>query len=166
MQNFFNISSHKGQKYSHASTIFIFFSIIIKISMGSTFRFINMNNNLKLRLTSACDSIHQSYDWWQRSDTIWKRDDRPNTRWIIHNTLKLGQNGHHFLDATFKYIFFAENCCILEQISLKFVPRGSINNLAALVQMMAWCLTGTKPLSEPTMAWFTDTYMHHSAAMS
>ena len=36
------------------------------------------------------------------------------------------------------------------QISLKFVPMGSIDNTSALVQIMAWHQTGAKPLSEPT----------------
>ena len=35
------------------------------------------------------------------------------------------------------------------QISLKFVPKGPIDNKPALVQVMAWCWSGDKPLSEP-----------------
>ena len=33
--------------------------------------------------------------------------------------------------------------------SLKFVPKGLINNIPALVQIMAWRRPGNKPLSEP-----------------
>ena len=33
----------------------------------------------------------------------------------------------------------------------KFDPKGPINNIPALVQMMAWCRSGDKPLSEPTL---------------
>ena len=36
-------------------------------------------------------------------------------------------------------------------ISLKFVRRGPINNIPALVQIMAWRRSGDKPLSEPMM---------------
>ena len=36
-------------------------------------------------------------------------------------------------------------------ISLKFVPKGPINNIPALVQIMAWRRPGDKPLSEPVM---------------
>ena len=36
-------------------------------------------------------------------------------------------------------------------ISLKFVPGGQINNITALVQIMAWRRVGDKPLSEPMM---------------
>ena len=35
--------------------------------------------------------------------------------------------------------------------SQKFVPYGVIDNKVSLVQVMAWHLTGNKPLSEPTM---------------
>ena len=39
------------------------------------------------------------------------------------------------------------------KISLKFVSKGPINNIAALVQMqgMAWRRPGDKPLSEPML---------------
>ena len=48
-----------------------------------------------------------------------------------------GQNGRHFTDDNFKYIFMNEKFCILIRISLKFVPKGSIDNKAALVQVIA-----------------------------
>ena len=35
--------------------------------------------------------------------------------------------------------------------SLKFVPKGPINNIPVLVQIMAWCPTGEESLSEPMM---------------
>ena len=44
-----------------------------------------------------------------------------------------------------------ENVRISTNISLEFVPRGLINNIPALVQIMAWRLPGDKPLSEPIM---------------
>ena len=65
------------------------------------------------------------------------------------NTLRPRQNGRHFPDDTFKYIFLNENVIISVKISLKFVPKGPINNIPALVQMMAWRRPGDKPLSEP-----------------
>ena len=56
--------------------------------------------------------------------------------------------------------FFQQNTEIIFQrlaalipikISLKFVPKGSINNIPALVQIMAWRRPGDKPLSESMM---------------
>ena len=67
------------------------------------------------------------------------------------NTLRLRQNGRHFPDAIFKCIFLNENIWILIEISLKFVPKGQINNIPALVQIMAWRRPGDKPLPEPMM---------------
>ena len=66
-------------------------------------------------------------------------------------TLRPRQNGRHFPDDTFKYIFMNKNVRISINISLKFVPKGLINNIPALVQKMAWRRPGDKPLSEPMM---------------
>ena len=58
-------------------------------------------------------------------------------------------NGHHFPDDIFKCIFLNENVLISIDISLKFVAEVSINNIPALVQIMAWRRPREKPLSEP-----------------
>ena len=67
------------------------------------------------------------------------------------NTLRPRQNGCHFPDNIFKGIFLNENEWISLKISLKFVPKVRINNIPALVQIMAWRRRGDKPLSEPMM---------------
>ena len=67
------------------------------------------------------------------------------------NTLRPRQNGRHFPDDIFKCIFLNENVWIPIKISLKFVPKDPINNIPALVQIMAWRRPGDKPLSEPMM---------------
>ena len=71
------------------------------------------------------------------------------------NTLRPRQNGQHFPDI-FKGIFVDENVEILINISLKFVPKGRIYNIPALVQLMALRWPGDKPY----------TYMRHLASMS
>ena len=65
------------------------------------------------------------------------------------NTLRPRQNGRHFADNIFKCIFLNENVRISLKISLNFVPNVPINNIPALVQIMAWRRLGDKPLSEP-----------------
>ena len=70
-------------------------------------------------------------------------------RWV--NTMRQRQNGRHFADAIFKYIFLNQNVWIPIKISLKFVPKGPINNIPSLVQIMVWRRPGDKPLSEPMM---------------
>ena len=67
------------------------------------------------------------------------------------NTLRPRQDGRHFPDDIFKCNFMSENVQISIRISLKFVPKGPINNIPALVQIMAWRRSGDKPLSEPMM---------------
>ena len=67
------------------------------------------------------------------------------------NTLRPRQNGCHFADSIFNCILVNENIWIPIKISLKFVPKGSINNIPTLVQIMAWRRPGDKPLSEPMM---------------
>ena len=70
-------------------------------------------------------------------------------QWV--NTLRVRQNGRHLTDDIFKCIFLKENVWISIKISLKFVPKVRINNIPALVQIMAWCQPGVKPLSIPMM---------------
>ena len=68
----------------------------------------------------------------------------------LFNTLRPRQNRHrrHFADDIFKGIFLNENVWIPIKFSLKFVPKGPINNIPALVQIMAWRRPGDKALSE------------------
>ena len=47
--------------------------------------------------------------------------------------------------------FFKENILIWIKISLKLIPKVSITNIPALVQIMAWRQPGAKQLSEPIM---------------
>ena len=82
------------------------------------------------------------------------------------NALRPRPNRRHFADDIFKPIFLNETVRILINISVKFVPRGQINNIPTLVQIMAWCKTGDKPLFEPMMTQFNDAYMRHSASVS
>ena len=49
-----------------------------------------------------------------------------------------------------------EKFSILILISLNFAPKDPIDNKSALVQVMAWCQTGNKPLSEPMLTQFTE----------
>ena len=71
-------------------------------------------------------------------------------RWWI-KTLRPRRNRCHFADDILKFIFFNENVLILIKMSLEFVPKAPINNIPALVQIMAWCRPGDKPLTEPVL---------------
>ena len=63
----------------------------------------------------------------------WPGGEINNNSASMLNTLRPRQNGRHFPDDIFKWIFLNENVRILIKISQKFVPRGLINNTPALV---------------------------------
>ena len=79
--------------------------------------------------------------------------------WNSVNTIRPRQDGCYFADGVLKCIFYNENVWISLKISLRFVPKGLINNIPALVQIMAWRRPGDKPLSEPML-------LLYSASMS
>ena len=59
-----------------------------------------------------------------------------------------------------------EKFYILIKILLKFVSKGLIDNKTALVQVMAWCQIGDKPLFEPMLTRLSDAHMWHLGEMS
>ena len=84
-------------------------------------------------------------------DTFHSAIIRPNCLWVKarcqFNALWPRQDSHHFTEDIFKYIFLNKNVFISIKISLK----DPINNVPALLQIMAWHRPGDKPLSEPMM---------------
>ena len=70
---------------------------------------------------------------------------------VTYNTLRPRQDGHYFAEDVLKCIFLNENVWISLTIPPKFVPRGPINNIPALVQIITWRRPGDKPLSEAMM---------------
>ena len=62
----------------------------------------------------------------------WARHPRTKQP-VCANTLRPRQNGRHFADDTLKSIFLNENVWIPIEISLKFVPKGPIDNIPELV---------------------------------
>ena len=88
-----------------------------------------------------------------KKDSVIKHGWPPhaNPSQICLNTLRTRRNRRHFADDIFKCILLNETVLISTKISLKFIPKGLINNIPALVQIMAWRRPGDKPLSEPMM---------------
>ena len=98
-------------------------------------------------LSDSCSHARSPWPYWtplsldqHDSITITNCQQYSSTLW-----------GCHFADDIFRCIFVNEKFCILSEISLKFVPMGLNSNKSALVQAMAWCQQGDKPLSEPLM---------------
>ena len=75
-------------------------------------------------------------------------------RWLVNSPHKgpVMWKMFPFDDVVMKCVLFNENVRISIHVSLNFAPDGPINNKSALVQIMAWCWAGDKPLSEPMMA--------------
>ena len=104
----------------------------------------------------TCKCVRQDPHFWSQDTdiTIW--------RWEVYVTTQVGENVintlwpihicRHFANDIFKCIFLNENALISFKISMKFVPKVRINNIPALVQIMARRRPGDKPLSEPMMA--------------
>ena len=69
----------------------------------------------------------------------------------VINSLRPRQNGRYNADDNFKCIFLNKNVWFPTKISLKFVPKGPINNIQELILIMAWRRPGDEPLSEPMM---------------
>ena len=65
-------------------------------------------------------------------------------------TLRPTQNGRHFPDDIFECTFWI-NLIISIMIPMKFVPKGPIDNIRALVHIMCWNRSGDKPLPEIMM---------------
>ena len=80
-----------------------------------------------------------------------RRKNCDNSQGIFLSHIEVEIKWTHFTDDIFKCIFFNEIFLFPIKISLKFVPRSLINNIPALVQIMAWRRPGDKPLSEPMM---------------
>ena len=124
---------------------------------------------MSLDFTDDQSTLVQVMAWCRQATShylnlCWSRSLLPYgiTKPLRVNTLRSRQNGRHFPDNIFNCIFLIENVWI----SLKFVPKGVIDNMAALVQIMAWPLISVKPLSEVMLVSWTETYMHYLASMS
>ena len=89
------------------------------------------------------------WSWWPLPLNVFTLRNAKHCNAV--NSLRPRPNRRHFADDIFKCIFENENEWISPRISLKFVPKVRINNIPALVQIMAWRRRGDKPLSEPMM---------------
>ena len=128
-----NVSPQRGIVINGLTLIIsLFWSAII---MSSIPQACYTNSRGRWRLHSWQMSHHDESIWYHVAQ-----------QWL--NTLRSEQNGRHWADDIFNCIFLNENVGVMIQIWLKFVPGCPIDNKSALVQVMAWCLTGTKPLPE------------------
>ena len=120
----------------------VFYTTCGKITL---FQYWLIHDWAELQKTLMCSQAQMGLGTYciQKQDIKWDS--------CISKTLRPRQNGRHFADDTFNRIFVNENVRISIKFSLKFVPKGPINNIPALVQIMACRHPGDKPLFEPVM---------------
>ena len=100
--------------------------------------------------TLLCTSIVQSMQMCSGGQDI-----NHAIPWMDFKHTEARQDGRHFADDIFKCIFLNENIWITIKISLKFVPKGPINNIPTLVQIMSWRQPGDKPI------WTNDGWLNY-----
>ena len=143
--------SQRNKLYNHVICVLCLRLIIFLLDWFGYFR--------KQHSTNYVEQLHNSFRQIKKKTghvrlQVITTSDHENDTFcmeILINTLRLRQNGWHVPDNIFKCIFFNKNVPVSLTILLKFYPNVQINNISALVQMIAWCQPGNKPLSEPMM---------------
>ena len=90
--------------------------------------------------------LYRDYIYQQQPSSLSSMHVASDPNELTH--LPLNKMAAILADNIFKCIFLNENVWILIKISLKFVPKGPINTIPSLAQVMAWRRPGDKPLSE------------------
>ena len=72
----------------------------------------------------------------------------------VINALRCEQNTRRYADDIFNSILLIEHVCILIEISLKFIPKSSVDNKAVWIQIRVLCPASSEPLPESAMAKF------------
>ena len=121
---------------------------------------------MKRQLISVFESRKSVHYWWSYisfapeckeltcmlDPLLFRWDAPPVVIRCVHWTMQKGVMQTWIIPQSPAIVMLNENVSISIKISsLKFVPQGSINNISALVQMMAWRWPGNKPLSELMM---------------
>ena len=116
-------------------------NITVEKRLGFSLEFYSESNEFHLKSTEVSSSM------WTVS--VMNRLQHYFFPWLTH--LHLDKMAAILADDILKCIFLNEKFCILVRNSLKFVPKGPIDNKWALVQIMAWRRTGDKPIPGPMM---------------
>ena len=106
------------------------------------------NISLSLKRTLAINLKKKNVNWIRS-----EKSQQSGFRYHYHilTLTHWGRDKMTAISQHFMLTFLNENFLILNKISLKYVPRCLIDNMTALVQTMAWCWPGAKPLPEPML---------------
>ena len=117
---------------------------------GFAFRFVleNLGQRNLIANWQKCHILYSQYPWSPQVDMTVLQTIYCNNYSLTHwsrDKLPLFHSRH------FEIFFFNENVWNDDSNSLNFVAKVPINNIPALMQVMAWRRPGDKPISEPTM---------------
>ena len=111
-----------------------------------------------LHITDRCSDYYKtnflssfSVPQWFRIPLVSQVVDKIFQNHVALHSLRPTQNGRHFPDDIFKYISWMKRFEFWMKFWLQFIPTGQIDNNKALIQIMAWCRIGGKPLSKLMM---------------
>ena len=147
--------------YGHSGLMYPWFSMLLHYHVG-------MIGPMLVKYRAILKDIANSVQTKQRQDTAKSEQCARSLGCVVTkqgiDTSRLRQM------AAILQMAFSNTICmkivVMIQISLNFDSKCPISNKPWLVHVMAWRLTSDKPLCEPLMLKFTDTYMRHSAKMS
>ena len=147
------IISSRASCYTHASvayetndtfvspdSVWCYLRSVISFNIGFKIPWIEISSKyMETRMTYV---VCMELSFYQIRSTPFSFHTEAETRWPT------------FRRQHFQRHFFNEDILISIDISLKFVSKDQINNILALVQIMAWHRRGEKPLSGPMMIIF------------
>ena len=136
-----------------SNIIVIIFTKYLMLAVKKSVMKISLNDNIPASGLELCISIPNGIVQWQcypmyssiyaKSARLFLHQSWYFTPWTsqstILNTQRPRKNGHQFPNNNFKWLISIK----------KSVLKGLINNIPALVQIIAWHWPGDKPLSEP-----------------
>ena len=123
---------------------------LVRAKTPHLFKLEPLNSEKNMQTTLIKIPINLKVDWpWSSMWNLAQLSKFHNAR-FVHKSSYTATRVYrisHFADDIFKCVFLKENAWISLQISLKIVPKVSINNIAAMVQIMACLRPGSKTLS-------------------
>ena len=108
-------------------------------------------------MKTVCSQTFITFKCFWMSDTRQLQSIANTT--VVVSTLRSQQNGCHFADDIFNYIFLKENLHIQSEFHWNLFLSDQL--MISQHQLMAWRCTADKPLAEAMMNQFTNSLMHH-----
>ena len=123
---------NKIKSWKHSDNIYGLFAMKLGFSLPVFLHVINSSRIMNVNLFLMCKSLTKIYLCVFFIGFLRLSNTSPVNA-ITDYHIEAKTNGRHCPDDIFKCVFLNENVLNSIKISLKFVPRGQINNILALV---------------------------------